>query len=675
MAQLEIKTKGIEKTLRTLNKSTSRQAIAEYIWNGFDAGGTCIKLNYTCDNVDNIVSLSIADNGSGIDLKHIDEKFKTFYESKKASESDYHKTHSSIHGMNGVGRLTFVNFAGAATWETCYKDKDKYKSGRITISKVDLENYSDPVIVDSVNEKTGTIVQFDNFNSNFSRTTIDDEVIPFLLSEFSWFLELNKFNDYKILINGENLDYSSNILDEDTSISFEYEKSKTEFSIRYYQWEEKQNAEQSKIYFLDSTHKEVFKQFTTLNRKGDGYYHSVYVTSSFFDSFDARTGDNGQGDFLVQNRSMTEFKFIVRRVNEFLIKRRKPFLHAVADALIEKYEADKILPEYNNSWEAPRKRELCDTIRGFYEIQPQLFTGLSIPQKKVIVKFLDLLIDSNEKDRVFDILGEIVELKPEERKTLSEILKKTHLNNVIDTIKLIEDRYKAYGQLKEMVFNPSLKANEVDHLQSMIESHYWIFGEQYHLVTAAEPKFEEALRRYNYLLTENDEVVEIDHPHKLKEMDIFACRQKVGTDRIDNIVVELKHPDIKLGREQFNQVDKYLEVILAQPEFNASNMYWEFYLVGNKFKSDGFIERQIASAKSNGIPSLVQFLEEGRVKVYVKKWSEVFTEFEIKHKFLNDKLKLERNQIANKMSTSDAIVEDAQENSAIQPEEVVIGEA
>ena len=43
------------------------------------------------------------------------------------------------------------------------------------------------------------------------------------------------------------------------------------------------------------------------------------------------------------------------------------------------------------------------------------------------------------------------------------------------------------------MFNEELGAKEIPHLQDLIENHYWLFGEEYHLVTAAEPKFEEKL--------------------------------------------------------------------------------------------------------------------------------------------------------------------------------------
>jgi Histidine kinase-, DNA gyrase B-, and HSP90-like ATPase len=679
MAHIEIKTDGIKKTLKTLHKNNPKQAIAEYIWNGFDANATEIVIEYTFNDAGSIETLKINDDGSGINLFKIEEKFKNFYESKKANESELHKHHSTIHGMNGVGRLTFTTFALTAVWETCFRDDQQgKKKGSIKIKSNDLENYSDPVTSNASTENIGTCVSFYDFSDKFSNITIENEVIPFLISEFCWYLELRKNDGIKIKINGNELKYDPNILVKESDISLTFNDPETEtpkasFNIDYIQWKRKINTEQSKIYLLNSKGDEVYKQFTTFNRKGDKYYHSVYVQSSIFDSFEYFTKeDEKQVDMISYNRTSPEYKYLIAKINELLYSKRKPFLHIAADIMINEYESTGILPDYSNEWEMPRKKILCDTIKGFYEVQPILFTSLSVPQKKTFVRFLDLLIDSNEKDRVFAVLDDIVELTPEERESLSEILKKTKLSSIIETIKLIEDRFIALMQLKEMVYNPDLGANEVDHLQKMIESHYWIFGEEYHLVTAAEPKFEEALRRYIYKLTEIDEPVKIDHPHRLKEMDIFACRQSFAKNRIDNIVVELKHPNIKLGRNQLNQVDNYLQVILSKPEFNADNMHWEFYLIGNEFHPDDYIDRQLNTNKANGIPSLVYKSEDGRVKIFVKRWSEVFTDFEIKYKHLEEKLKFERDQLAELEISADEIIEKSKESTAVQPEEVSI---
>jgi len=669
---VNITSNGIKKILSNYETPS---AIAEYIWNGFDAKANTVAINYTVDNFGSLEYLEIIDNGYGINQNKLNSKFKPFYESEKAVKVSAPKHTSTMHGKNGVGRLTFFTFAKSAKWMTTFLNGKKFETNTIIINSSELTDYKAEK-VDNESDFSGTIVTFTNIQ--ISENQMDKIIIPFLIREFCWFLELNKHKNFQIKINNIPLDYEFNVAERDEKISITYSESKsgkkTVFNIKFIQWKESLHQEYSKYYFLNDKENEVYKDHTTLNKKGDEFFHSVYIQSDYFKDFDFNSSENEtQGKLFGKAKSSPEYRYLIKIINQILRDKRKPFLRQFADKLIENYEETGILPVYKTEWEERFKKEdLVETLKSLYEIQPKLFTSLSISQKKTFVRFLDLLLDSNEREDLFKVLDEILDLSTKEREDLAKIFKTTKLNRVIETLKLIQDRYETINILKELVYNKDLKANEVDHLQKLVESHYWIFGEQYHLVTAAEPKFEEALRRYIYLLTDKDTAVEIDHPHRLKEMDIFACRQNTLLDRIENIVVELKHPQINLGNSQYSQVYNYLELIQKQPEFNAPNMSWEFYLIGNKFDSTNFIQNQIITNKPHGTRSLIMHLEEGRIKVYAKTWSEIFADFEIKYNHLNEKLKLEREYLVMQVTTPQKAIEKVQGNSAIQFKEIKI---
>jgi hypothetical protein len=469
-------------------------------------------------------------------------------------------------------------------------------------------------------------------------------------------------------INGKDLDYSSLIRGNPEEFTIEHKPTKTSFNIRYIQWNATINEEYSRYYFINSKDNELFKETTTLNMKGDHYYHSVYIKSKLFDDFDiGLEGVEEQKRLFGHSRRDDEYKFMKNEVDKFLRRKRKPFLKAYTEKLISDLESDGAFPKYNpsNAWDTTRKSELENIIKGLYQIEPRIFSNLNIEQKKTLVGLLDLVMDADEKERLFAILQEVVDLEVTDRAELAELLKTSRLSRIIATTRLIEDRYRAIANIRVLVFNKVLGANERDHLQKMIEKHYWIFGEQYHLVTAAEPKFEEALRRYIYLLRGEKKEVIIDHPDKNKEMDIFAVRQDLQNDIISNIVIELKHPLVKLGKKELDQVEAYLDVILKQHEFNASNMYWEFHLVGNSLDSTGYIERQYKNVEIYGEKSLV--FKNPRYKTYVKTWSEIFADFELRHKFLNEKLELERDKLIDSELSADEIINNIRNNTAAQP--------
>ncbi len=661
MENIQISTSGVKKSL---NKYTPIKSLVEYMWNGFDAKATKVEIICHKNEMGAVTCIEVKDNGYGISKEKLHEKFKPFYESQKEINPDEERDVSAIHGKNGIGRLTFFKFAEKAIWTTVYENNGKRFKYNIEIESNNIQVYTDSNQVEST-EEIGTIVKFIN---TYQLDSID-EILEGISNEFCWFLELNSKKEYQILIDGEILDYSHLI---DKRIFNSYQSNDIDFEVKYVIWKERLNNEYSKYYFINSKAEEKMKENTSLNNKGDKFYHSVYIESEIFNDFHKNKIKN-QISMIGYNFASSEFIFIKDKVDKELKNIRKPFIERYTNNIIEEFEKEKIFPNYNpnNIIDKFKKNEIKTMVKSLYKAQPSIFNGLSRQQKKTFVRFLDLIMQSGETDNLFNILEEIIDLDCDEREELSDILKKTKLSNIIKTMKLIEDRFKAVEQLKEILYNKELKANEVKHIQGFIESHYWLFGEQYHLVTAAEPKFEEALKRFHYELTKEVKEFKIEHPDKNKEMDIFAVRQEIGTGTVKNIVVELKHPKKLLGEDELSQVKRYMRIIKKQENFNADNMRWEFILVGNRFDTSGVIEGEIESNKQHGERSLVY--NANSCKIYVKKWSEIFTEFEIKHNFLNEKLKLDREKLIINQKSADEILEEAKNNNtAVQPKEITI---
>ena len=125
-----------------LSAYSPQESIAEYIWNGFDAGATSIDISYEENELGSLRSITIADNGSGIPQGLLSVKFKPFHESEKALKKIDSKHHSLLHGKNGVGRLTFFTFANIARWTTVYKKSSKLYKYDIEIKSDDLHSYT-----------------------------------------------------------------------------------------------------------------------------------------------------------------------------------------------------------------------------------------------------------------------------------------------------------------------------------------------------------------------------------------------------------------------------------------------------------------------------------------------------------------------------------------------------
>jgi hypothetical protein len=114
-----------------------------------------------------------------------------------------------------------------------------------------------------------------------------------------------------------------------------------------------------------------------------------------------------------------------------------------------------------------------------------------------------------------------------------------------------------------------------------------------------------------------------------------------------NIIVEITRPEIKLGKEQFDQIERYANDIRKEPIYNANNIFLEYYLIGDDI--DDYIKtNKIDSMKNYGEiqRGLSLNIENGKAKIYVRKWSDILeVEWEHKIKYLKDKLQIEAKEM------------------------------
>lgn len=630
-------TNGIK---RVLSSFSPEEAVAEYIWNGYDANATKVEIQVEDNGIEGINKIAVIDNGCGINYHTLNQKFKPFYESNKMIYKNDNNISSLLHGKNGIGRLTFFTFAHTAKWTTVYKDGDKILQYTIEITENGLDDYeaSNPIEVQSA--CTGTIVEFDGIKEEI----LMSDILEFLKIDFAWYVELNCKRDFHLVFNGRELDYSNILKDREQK---KYVFKEYEFDVMFCRWERKLHQEYSKYYYLNGCGKEVYKENTTLNNKGDDFFHSVYICSTLFDNFSfAKTNGQLRLGIVGKNREDEAFKYIKREIDQYIREKRDPFIRKSTKKFLNKLEDKEAYPEYNLSNPVDKYKKECldELLSTVFYIEPRLLGGLDNKQLKIVVRMFGILMETGEVNSFVEIMENVIDMTVEERNELADTLKYTSLAKINKTIQLLKDRARSVANLKKLVYNEDIEAGEINAIQPFIENNYWLLGEKYHLVSAEEPSFEEALRRFTYLLTGEKKRkgdVKIDSENAKKQMDIFAVRQMPDGEIKRCIVVELKHPKVTLSMNELDQVKTYMGTIIEEPEFKANNIEWEFYLIGNKYNAS--ISREIANGRSHGEKSLVYYVD--NCKIYIKTWREIFTEFEINYDFLYSRLQLQQEKI------------------------------
>lgn len=642
-----------------------KKAISEYIWNGFDAGATSVEILYTTNALGGVDDLWIIDNGSGIKYNTIELTFGTFLDSNKAQSF---QRSSEVRGKKGKGRFSYNVISGGASWQTKFKDEGGIlKQFEIKIYSTDRSEYdaTEPTPVpSSERQETGTIVHFLDMRHSLVEDDFTGEAFyNYLSSEFAWFLELNKSKGYTIKIGGVELDYSNLIGDTDElSLNIGGES----FKINFIRWTRK-IGDKYYYYLLNSNLREVCKVLTSFNNRSTTFHHSVYITSSYFNSF---TWDQEDGPRLdgLNNQSDEGYKSLMRRLRAYLTDKEKEYIRAVGAAqLIAQYEIDGILPYFpDDKYGRARKKDLVEAIQGIYAVQPKIFLNLAIEQRKTMVGFLNLLLNSNERNSVIEIISGVVHLTTEERAELANTLRATTLSRINSAISMMKNRLLVVEGLKQLVYDLEKFTNERDHIQAIIEDNYWLFGEQYNLVSADKP-FTTSLLEYTYILDGEKEKGSFTAEDGRRRPDIFISNGQAlpkfsnSVFLEENIIVELKRPSVVIGKEQYRQIEDYRDIIVKEPKFQSQRRKWTFIVVGKEV--DGFIKEQYKSFLDKNRPLLVHYQD--NFEIYAMTWDDVFLTFEHREDFILEKLKFDKQVLHDEIETykktrasSDALTRD-----------------
>ena len=626
-----------------------REAINEFIWNGFEANATKILIEFSTNEAYGLRELIIRDNGDGINFDELNETFGAFLASKKRLLSL--KAKSKVN--KGKGRFSFVAFAENVVWNTVYRVGDKYKKFSISMSadSKDAVECTEPEPTDK--KATGTDVVFSNITSLNVENMSFDVMEMALLKEFAWFLYLYKSRNLEIVFNGEKLDYSKYI---NTDMSEKAYKTIDgySFTISLVVWQES-IKEKYCCYYFDTKSVLKGRDYTSFNRNTINFNHSVYVSSNFFDNRERLPEDCGdtQMSLFIQEEDKKTLKKLNKEIQALIEKQMSFFLSEKADGIVEEMISDrKTFPKFSDDvYGRMRQADLTRVTKEIYKIEPMIFYKLKPIQEKSLLGFLNLLLSSEEREQVLTIIEQVVDLTPEQRNEFAKMLRRTSLENVIDTIKFLEERFRIIEILRSLVFDMTQFTNERDHIQKLVEQHFWLFGEQYNLASA-DQRMKTALEGYNNILYGESDISAKLNPDTENErrMDIFLCNKRtvestVGAFEEENIIVELKAPKVSLSKKVYRQIEDYMDYIHRQPAFNSSIRRWKFIAVCKEV-DDEIIERYKAFERYGKV-GLVYKVE--KYEIYALTWDDVIKSFEMRYSSLLDKLKYDREQIANEL--------------------------
>lgn len=611
--------------------------LAELIWNGFDAKAKHVTVNIDTNKLGGVESITVLDDGHGIDVDGSDSSFFNFRDSKKKRSHD-------VHGEKGIGRLYFHKICNRADWYT----KSSGIDAKLTVHSAALDKVEASTIPSSSqhallsNLVSGTCVELTRFSEPFLS---HENVVKCLSLEFGWYLAINP--NKTIALNGEKIlppDHSSAT----TSLNIDGQL----FEVKLIHWADKPTSGKSYIYYASSKDKVVDYALSSLNQK-PGYHTTLAACSAWFDASEV---DNDSLNLSFDTLTQTKiWKSLQKQISDFGQEHYKKFLVSKADEQLEQLEIDGELPSFEGAskgYAEWRLGHLKNILRVILISDPKVFKDSNKKQRKLVIRLLDRLAISNENDAIFEVLESVLDLDDSSMRVFSDQIRTAKLNNIVSTIEKLQHREDAISRISEIMLHHYKDVLETPDLQGVIEANTWLFGSQYETIGAEETTFTKIAQNLRDKVKGIDHVSEDDVEDGAtvaganRQTDLFLVRRSMQHDSINNqpyfkcVIIEIKRPSIALNKNHLRQIDDYAGILAKHPSYQGIQTRYEIILLGRKISAvDYDIGERLEQLADRNDPGLVGA---GLIKKYVKTWQSIVEEFRLSNHYLLNTLQSQR---------------------------------
>lgn len=621
--------------IESLTKASGVSAISELIWNSLDADAKNVMVAFDQTAL-GINSIEITDDGHGIDISVAERAFGNLGGSDKKNRK-HSPEHRVLHGREGHGRLKALSLGNLVKFNSIYKTKDGLSHYDITLDKNKITKpYIDDVRAFSKEKaatlSTGVKVKITNIIQEKASEILDQSATKSLQEKFA--LYYMSYPNFTVTINHRVLDFSSVILNQaEDNVTFEIEDNKDHsikkvpFKFKVIEW---RGSYDRKIYFC-GTKGIAFAEDSLPIRTGQ-YNITLHILSDYIEDLHRQ----GQLSMAGMDKTLGD---AIERAKDFGRKYVRTRKHEEAKHFIEKLKSDGIYPYQNPPTDEvdKAKRQVFDIVAlEVNEYMPD-FKSQEIKGKKFTLSLIKEVLE-NDTSGLKKILEEVVNLPPKKREELTELLEKTSLSTIIDTMKEVTDRLHIVHELRLLLFDDKFKAKikERKHLHQIVKNETWIFGDDY-TYGADDVNLKNVLKAYLKHIGREDfeSVVEEGNNEALNDIpDVCLWKQyNMGSaGHFENLVIELKRPNKTIGTDELEQIKKYARAVASDARFPKKKTKWKFVLLATKMSKDAESECTQKDREFGHIDSKDNY------DVYVKQWGDVLNEAEARHQYLKEKL-------------------------------------
>ncbi|MDH5667789.1 MAG: ATP-binding protein [Nitrospira sp.] len=620
--------------LESLTSARPLAALAELVWNGFDAQSDRVQIHLDLNELEGLQSIRVRDYGTGIDLSQIESLFGSLGESWKKNKARLQGR--PMHGKSGKGRFKAFALGQHIEWNTtCLQDGKAY-SYKITGNFHALDDFDISAPTETEGAMTGTEVVVSNIQQNF-RSLLSESAPLDLARVFAAYL--TEYPGLSLEYNGISIDpktaqkHSADYHLGDVGLS---DDRKTTVAVSIIEWN---MPTERVLHWCDAKGISLYETEAGQQIRAPGFNFTAYIKSDHFLELDKQNQ-------LILEELHPDVDIILKVARAKIKEHFRRRLAEDQSKVVARWKNEHIYPygeETNLNPVEEAERQVFDILAVNVQSYLPSFEDSDKQSKKFTFRLLAQAIHDNPSS-VQQIIGEVLGLKKEAQDELAELLKKTTLSSIIGFSKIVANRLDFLLGLETLIFDKENKKQllERDQLHKILENETWIFSEEFGLA-GSEERLDEVLRKHLAKLgkrEDNPEAVMLAD-EKTGRVDLMLHKVvQPRTGEYDYLIVELKRPSKKVDSEVLSQIEGYAMAVANDERFHGVKTRWTFIAVSNDL--DDFVKRK---TNQRGWP-IGKVYDDAvlNITVWAKPWADVINDARSRLRFFSEQLSYEANR-------------------------------
>lgn len=617
--------------LESLTNARPLAALAELVWNGFDAQSDRVQVHLDLNGLEGLHSIRVRDYGTGIDFSQIGSLFGSLGESWKKNTPRLHGR--PMHGKSGKGRFKAFALGQLIEWNTtCLRD-GKPCSYKITGNSHALDDFDISESTETKGSVPGTEVVVSNIQQNF-RSLLSESAPLELAKIFAAYL--TEYPGLSLEYNGTTVNpksaqkHSADYHLDDVRLS---DGRKVTVAVTVIEWA---IPTERVLHWCDAKGISLHETEIGQQIRAPGFNFTAYIKSDYFLELDKQNQ-------LILDELHPDVATILKAARTKVKDHFRRRLAEDQGKVVARWKEEHIYPygeQTNLNPVEEAERQVFDILAVNVQSYLPSFEDYDKQSRKFTFRLLAQAIHENPSS-VQQIIGEVLGLKKEAQDELAELLKKTPLSSIIGFSKIVANRLDFLLGLETLLFDKENKEQilERDQLHKILEHEAWIFHEEFGLA-GSEERLNDVLNKHLSKLGKREDDPELVKLADGKTGRVDLMLHKVvqpRTGEYDYLIVELKRPTKDIDSKVLSQIENYAMAVANDERFHGIKTKWTFIAVSNEL--DEFAKRK---ANQRDWPrGKVYDDAELNITVWAKPWADIINDARSRLRFFSEQLSYE----------------------------------